>query len=76
MRLPKLPQNIRIKQFSIIDVGWLDAPNLRQYVFKEHEGSYLVGVAARWQVKLAKLVLWAVWIFRLFVNLPADMLAG
>jgi len=34
------------KQFSIIDVGWLDAPNLRQYVFKEHEGSYLVGVAA------------------------------
>ena len=27
------------KQFSIIDVGWLDGPNLRQYVFKEHEGS-------------------------------------
>ena len=34
------------KQFSIIEVGWLDASNLRQYVFKEHEGSYLVGVAA------------------------------
>ena len=34
------------KQFSIIDVSWLDAPNLRQYSFKEHEGSYLVGVAA------------------------------
>lgn len=34
------------KQFSIIDVSWLDAPNLRQYAFKEHEGSYLVGVAA------------------------------
>ena len=33
-------------KFSIIDVGWLDAPNLRQYVFKEHEGSFLVGVAA------------------------------
>jgi len=33
-------------QFSIIDVFWLDAPNLRQYAFKEHEGSYLVGVAA------------------------------
>src|SRR6056300_1844076 len=30
------------KQFSIIDVSWLDAPNLRQYVFKEHEGSYIV----------------------------------
>ncbi|MEM9370510.1 MAG: BMP family ABC transporter substrate-binding protein [Pseudomonadota bacterium] len=33
-------------QFSIIDVSWLDQPNLRQYAFKEHEGSYLVGVAA------------------------------
>ena len=33
-------------QFSIIDVSWLDAPNLRQYAFKEHEGSYLVGIAA------------------------------
>ena len=34
------------KQFSIIDVYWLDQPNLRQYSFREHEGSYLVGVAA------------------------------
>ncbi|MEM0923701.1 MAG: BMP family ABC transporter substrate-binding protein [Pseudomonadota bacterium] len=33
-------------KFSIIDVSWLDKPNLRQYAFKEHEGSYLVGVAA------------------------------
>ena len=33
-------------RFGIIDVFWLDAPNLRQYSFKEHEGSYLVGVAA------------------------------
>jgi basic membrane protein A and related proteins len=24
-------------KFSIIDVSWLDAPNLRQYAFKEHE---------------------------------------
>ena len=32
--------------FGIIDVFWLDQPNLRQYSFKEHEGSYLVGVAA------------------------------
>jgi basic membrane protein A len=32
--------------FAIIDVFWLDRPNLRQYQFKEHEGSYLVGVAA------------------------------
>ncbi len=34
------------RQFSIIDVSWLDQPNLRQYAFKEHEGSYLVGMAA------------------------------
>ncbi|MEO1066766.1 MAG: BMP family ABC transporter substrate-binding protein, partial [Pseudomonadota bacterium] len=34
------------KNFAIIDVSWLDRPNLRQYAFKEHEGSYLVGVAA------------------------------
>jgi basic membrane protein A len=33
-------------KFAIIDVFWLDRPNLRQYQFKEHEGSYLVGVAA------------------------------
>lgn len=32
--------------FSIIDVNWLDQPNLRQYAFKEQEGSYLVGIAA------------------------------
>ncbi len=41
-------------QFSIIDVGWLDAPNLRQYVFKEHEGSYIVGVAAAKASKTGK----------------------
>ncbi len=34
------------KMFSIIDVNWLDRPNLRQYSFKEEEGSYLVGMAA------------------------------
>ena len=41
-------------QFSIIDVNWLDAPNLRQYVFAEHEGSYLVGVAAAMASKTGK----------------------
>ena len=33
-------------KFSIIDVNWLDHANLRQYAFKEQEGSYLVGMAA------------------------------
>ena len=32
--------------FSIVDVGWLGGDNLRQYIYEEHKGSYLVGVAA------------------------------
>jgi len=42
------------RQFAIIDVFWLDRPNLRQYQFKEHEGSYLVGVAAALTSKTGK----------------------
>lgn len=42
------------KQFAIIDVSWLDQPNLRQYAFKEHEGSYLVGMAAALASKTGK----------------------
>ncbi len=42
------------KQFAIIDVFWLDQPNLRQYAFKEHEGSYLMGVAAALASKTGK----------------------
>ena len=41
-------------KFSIIDVSWLDAPNLRQYAFKEHEGSYIVGVEAAKASKTGK----------------------
>ena len=41
-------------QFGIIDVSWLDLPNVRQYAFKEHEGSYLVGVAAARASKTGK----------------------
>jgi len=33
------------RSFAIIDVYWLDRPNLRQYRFEEHEGSYLVAAA-------------------------------
>ncbi len=32
--------------FVAIDVTWLDAPNIRQIGFAEHEGSYLVGMMA------------------------------
>ena len=41
-------------KFAIIDVSWLNQPNLRQYAFKEHEGSYLVGVAAALASKSGK----------------------
>ena len=41
-------------KFSIIDVNWLNQPNLRQYAFKEHEGSYLVGIAAAMASKTGK----------------------
>ena len=43
------------RQFAIIDVSWLNRPNLRQYAFKEHEGSYLVGVAAALTSKTGKI---------------------
>ena len=33
-------------KFAIIDVDWLDLPNVTQVAFAEHEGSYLVGVLA------------------------------
>jgi basic membrane protein A len=33
-------------KFAVIDVSWLDIPNVRQVSFAEHEGSYLVGIMA------------------------------
>ncbi|WP_299415448.1 BMP family ABC transporter substrate-binding protein [uncultured Sulfitobacter sp.] len=33
-------------KFAVIDVTWLDLPNVRQVGFAEHEGSYLVGMMA------------------------------
>ncbi|MBF2735333.1 MAG: BMP family ABC transporter substrate-binding protein [Betaproteobacteria bacterium AqS2] len=41
-------------QFGIIDVNWLDGANIKQYGFQEHEGSYLVGVAAAKASKTGK----------------------
>lgn len=32
--------------FVVIDVSWIDLPNVRAIGFKEHEGSYLVGMMA------------------------------
>ena len=39
---PEYPET----KFVIIDVNWLDLPNLKQISFAEHEGSYLVGILA------------------------------
>ncbi|MEM6409888.1 MAG: BMP family ABC transporter substrate-binding protein, partial [Pseudomonadota bacterium] len=33
-------------KFVAVDVTWLEAPNIRQIGFAEHEGSYLVGMLA------------------------------
>lgn len=37
------------QKFVIIDVNWLDNPNVMQFTFAEHEGSYLAGVATALQ---------------------------
>jgi basic membrane protein A len=34
------------QKYMIVDVDWVSQPNVMQYVFAEHEGSFLVGVAA------------------------------
>ena len=34
------------QKYMIVDVDWVNAPNVMQFTFSEHEGSYLVGVAA------------------------------
>ena len=34
------------QNYLIVDVDWLQSPNVMQAVYAEHEGSYLVGVAA------------------------------
>ncbi|MGC1503489.1 MAG: BMP family ABC transporter substrate-binding protein [Sulfitobacter sp.] len=33
-------------KFAVVDVNWLDLPNVRGIGFAEHEGSYLVGMMA------------------------------
>jgi len=39
------------QNFLIVDVDWVNLPNVMQVVFAEHEGSYLVGVAAALKAK-------------------------
>lgn len=39
------------QKYLIIDVDWVNLPNVMQAVYAEHEGSYLVGVAAALKAK-------------------------
>jgi basic membrane protein A len=39
------------QKYMIVDVDWVNLPNVLQVVFAEHEGSYLVGVAAALRAK-------------------------
>jgi len=34
------------QKYMIVDVDWVNQPNVLQYTFSEHQGSFLVGVAA------------------------------
>ncbi|MDR1250661.1 MAG: BMP family protein [Treponema sp.] len=39
------------QNYMIVDVGWINAPNIMEAVYAEHEGSYLVGAAAALKAK-------------------------
>jgi basic membrane protein A len=39
------------QKYVIVDVDWLDLPNVMQAAYAEHEGSYLVGAAAALKAK-------------------------
>ncbi len=39
------------QKFVIIDVDWIGRPNVKEFIFHEEEGSYLVGLVAAYQSK-------------------------
>ncbi|HHU36463.1 MAG TPA: BMP family ABC transporter substrate-binding protein [Treponema sp.] len=39
------------QKYMIVDVDWVTEPNVMQFMFAEHEGSYLVGVVAALKAK-------------------------
>ena len=41
----------RNQKYMIVDVDWVGAPNIMQAMYAEHEGSFLVGVAAALKAK-------------------------
>lgn len=52
--LPPVAAKFPNQKYLIVDVDWVKAPNVLQAVFAEHEGSYLVGVAAALKAKADK----------------------
>ena len=40
------------QKYMIVDVDWVDQPNVMNFVFTEEQGSYLVGVAAALQAQI------------------------
>ncbi len=50
-------------QFAIID-SVVDKPNIRSIVFKEHEGSYLVGIMAAMRRNPRRSASWVAWTSR------------
>lgn len=39
------------QKYVIVDVDWVSEPNVMQFMFSEHEGSYLVGIIAALKAK-------------------------
>ena len=39
------------QKYMIVDVDWVGRPNVKEFVFHEEEGSYLVGLAAAYQAQ-------------------------
>ena len=50
----KIAKEFPNTRFSIIDVNWLNAPNIQGIAFKEQEGSFLVGVLAAMKSETGK----------------------
>ena len=40
------------QKYMIVDVDWVDQPNVMNFIFTEEQGSYLVGVAAALQAQI------------------------
>ena len=51
------------QKYMIVDVDWVALPNVMQFTFAEHEGSYLVGVIAALKAK-ADGIKNLIWLYR------------